>query len=202
MINPRIALFHRLAAEWDELPTPPDLDERLARVAALGQLRRGGLALDAGAGTGVLIPALLDCHPHAVVAVDFAPGMIACLGRKYPNYRRVIALCADVTRSPLADDLFDAIYAHALFPHFPDRLAALRELRRLAQPGGRLVISHIVGREEVNRRHRAGDPILHQDLLPSAIEVCGLLAQAGWRVLFSEDVSDFYLIVARNPLES
>jgi ubiquinone/menaquinone biosynthesis C-methylase UbiE len=95
--------------------------------------------------------------------------------------------------------LFDTIYANDVFPHFPDRLTALRELRRIARPGGRLVISHIVGREEVNRKHRTGPPALHQDLLPSSTEVCALLAQAGWRVLFSEDVSDFYLVIARRP---
>lgn len=194
--NPRITLFDRLAAEWDNLPVPPDLYQRLERVAALGQLPCGGWALDAGAGTGVLLPALLDRHPHAVVAADFAPRMVACLRHKYANYRHVIPLCADVTRSPLADDLFDTVYANGVFPHFPDRLAALCELCRVTRPGGRLVISHIVGQEEVNRRHQAGAPVLHQDLLPSATEVCALLAQAGWRVLFSEDVSDFYLIMA------
>lgn len=200
--NPRIALFHRLAAEWDDLPAPPDLDARLARVVALGQLPRDGLALDAGAGTGVLIPALLDEYPRAVVAVDFAPGMLIRLRNKYASYRCVIPLCADVTWPPLGDDLFDTIYANGVFPHFPDRLAALHELCRITRPHGRLVISHILGGEVVNRRHRTGDSILHQDLLPSATEVCALLAQAGWRVLFSEDVSDFYLIVARKPVPS
>lgn len=200
--NPRIDLFHRLAAEWDDLPSTRDLKKRLDRVAALGDLPRGGLALDAGAGTGVLVPALLNWYPHAIIAVDFAPGMIIRLRCKYPNYRRVIALCADVTRPPLGDNLFDTIYANDVLPHFPDRPAALRELFRITRPGGRLVISHIVGRGEVNRRHRSGDPVLHQDLLPSGLEVCALLAQAGWRVLFSEDVSDFYLIVARRPYSS
>jgi len=198
--NPRIALFHRLATEWDKLPAPPDYNERLAQVATLGQLPRGGLVLDAGTGTGVLIPALLEWHPHAVVAVDFAPGMVARLRHKYASYRRVIPLCADVTRLPLDDDLFDTLYVNGVFPHFPDRLATLRELHRVTRPSGRLVISHILGREEVNRKHRTGDPILHQDLLPSSTEVCALLAQAGWRVLFSEDVSDFYLIAARKLL--
>jgi ubiquinone/menaquinone biosynthesis C-methylase UbiE len=126
--NPRIALFHRLAAEWDNLPAPPDLDARLARVVALGQLPRDGLVLDAGAGTGVLIPALLDEYPRAVVAADFAPGMVIRLRDKYGNYRQVIPLCADVTRPPLADDVFDTVYANSLFPHFTDRPSALREL--------------------------------------------------------------------------
>lgn len=197
--NPRIALFHRLAAEWDDLPAPPDLEERLARVTALGQLPRGGLALDIGAGTGLLVPILLAWQPRAIVSVDFAPGMIARLRHKYPNYKRVIALCADASLPPLADNRFDTVYAHDVFPHFPGRLAVLRALWRVTRPGGRLVISHLAGREEVNRRHRSGDPALHDDLLPSALEVCSLLAQAGWRVLFSEDVSDFYLIVARKP---
>jgi ubiquinone/menaquinone biosynthesis C-methylase UbiE len=196
--NPRIVLFHRLAAEWDSLPVPPDVGERLARVVSLGQLPRGGVALDVGAGTGVLVPVLLEQQPYAVISVDFAPGMIARLRHKYMGYRRVVPLCADITRPPLAENRFDTVYAHAVFPHFSDRPAALRELWRVTRPGGRLVISHIVGREEVNRKHR-DHPVLYGDLLPSAVEVCAMLAQVGWRVLFSEDVSDFYLVVARKP---
>ena len=196
--NPRITLFHRLAAKWDNLPAPPDLEERLARVVALGQLPRGGVALDVGAGTGLLVPALLDQHPHTIISIDFAPGMIARLRRKYMGYRNVIPLCADVTRPPLADNQFDTVYAHDVFPHFTDQPAALRGLWRVVRPGGRLVISHIVSREEVNRKHY-NHPVLYRDLLPSAVEVCAMLGQIGWRVQFSEDVSDFYLVVARKP---
>lgn len=198
--NPRIQLFDRLAAEWDERPTPPGYEERLAQVAALGQLPRGGLALDAGAGTGVLVPALLAWRPHAVFAVDFAPGMLDRLRHKYAGSRRVIPLCADATRLPLSNDLFDTVYANGIFPHFPDRVAALRELHRVTRPNGRLIISHVAGREYVNRKHQAGDSVLHQDLLPCSTDVCMLLAKAGWRVLFSEDVSDLYLVAARKPL--
>ncbi|MCA5894819.1 methyltransferase domain-containing protein [Isoptericola sp. NEAU-Y5] len=43
---------------------------------------------------------------------------------------------ADVYELPFADDSFDVVYAHQLLQHLSDPVAALREMRRVARPGG------------------------------------------------------------------
>ena len=47
---------------------------------------------------------------------------------------------ADATRLPFRDGVFDAVLIRDLLHHLPDRLAALREARRVLRPGGRLTL--------------------------------------------------------------
>jgi ubiquinone/menaquinone biosynthesis C-methylase UbiE len=47
----------------------------------------------------------------------------------------------DATRLPFADAAFDAAVSTEAFHWFPDQDAALRELRRVLRPGGRLMLA-------------------------------------------------------------
>jgi ubiquinone/menaquinone biosynthesis C-methylase UbiE len=47
----------------------------------------------------------------------------------------------DATRLPFADAAFDAAVSTEAFHWFPDQDAALRELRRVLRPGGRLLLA-------------------------------------------------------------
>jgi ubiquinone/menaquinone biosynthesis C-methylase UbiE len=69
----------------------------------------------------------------------------------------------DARQLPYADDAFDAAYLVAVLGEVPDQGAALRELRRVLKPGGRLVVGELLGdphmvRERVlrDRAERAG----------------------------------------------
>lgn len=51
----------------------------------------------------------------------------------------------DAQRMPFADAGFDAAYLTAVLGEIPDQDAALRELRRVLKPGGRLVVGELFG---------------------------------------------------------
>jgi ubiquinone/menaquinone biosynthesis C-methylase UbiE len=67
----------------------------------------------------------------------------------------------DARRLPYADASFDAAYLVAVLGEIPDQAAALRELRRVLRPGGRLVVGellgdpHMVGERTLRRRAAA-----------------------------------------------
>jgi ubiquinone/menaquinone biosynthesis C-methylase UbiE len=67
----------------------------------------------------------------------------------------------DARSLPYADDAFDAAYLVAVLGEIPDQEAALRELRRVVRPGGRLVVGelfgdpHMVGETSLRRRAEA-----------------------------------------------
>jgi ubiquinone/menaquinone biosynthesis C-methylase UbiE len=52
---------------------------------------------------------------------------------------------ADARTLPFEDASFDAAYLVAVLGEIPDRGAALRELRRVLRPGGRLVVGELFG---------------------------------------------------------
>jgi ubiquinone/menaquinone biosynthesis C-methylase UbiE len=67
----------------------------------------------------------------------------------------------DARALPYADGVFDAAYLVAVLGEIPDQEAALRELRRVVRPGGRLVVGelfgdpHMVGEKSLRRRAEA-----------------------------------------------
>jgi ubiquinone/menaquinone biosynthesis C-methylase UbiE len=52
---------------------------------------------------------------------------------------------ADARSMPYADDSFDAAYLVTVLGEIPDQSAALRELRRVVKPNGRIVVGELFG---------------------------------------------------------
>lgn len=94
--------------------------------------RPGQSLLDIGSGTGE------DYHPLLrrvdIVAMDLSLGMLA----KVRGSKRVNG---DAQALPFQDEAFDRVMADHMLYHVPDKVAALREMRRVARPGGRVVIT-------------------------------------------------------------
>lgn len=60
----------------------------------------------------------------------------------------------DITRIPRPDGVFDLVLCNHVLEHVPDDGAAMRELRRVLAPGGRLLMQHPV---------RFSSPATHED---------------------------------------
>jgi ubiquinone/menaquinone biosynthesis C-methylase UbiE len=93
--------------------------------------------LDVGTGTGTV--AVAACARGATVtAVDADPDMVR-LAREAAKDARVRA--ATLPSLPFADAHFDAVVANFVLNHVGRPLAALRELRRVTRPGGRVAVT-------------------------------------------------------------
>lgn len=113
--------------------------QRLATVA--GYLRpsvpeHGGRVLDLGGGTGVLSVRLATVLPAHYTVVD----PTAAMTRYVPSRADVDVVRAGAEAIPYPDGHFDAAITSDAFHHFPDQEAAVRELRRVVRPGGRVVM--------------------------------------------------------------
>jgi SAM-dependent methyltransferase len=98
-------------------------------------LSRGRRALDAGCGSGRTLDALPGYA--AVAGVDAAPAAVALArarGHADVHVGRVEAL-------PFGPASFDLVLCLDVLEHIPDDDAALRELLRVTQPGGHLVVT-------------------------------------------------------------
>jgi ubiquinone/menaquinone biosynthesis C-methylase UbiE len=98
--------------------------------------------LDIGCGTGRLAERLVAERVPSVVGCDFSAGMLAQAAERLASAGSRVALArGDATRLPFADATFDAAVSTEAFHWFPDQAAALRELRRVLRPGGRVLLA-------------------------------------------------------------
>jgi SAM-dependent methyltransferase len=109
-----------------------------AAVLDLARLTGTETIADVGCGNGIYLAELMRRgHAGRAIGVDLSVGMLhAARGAA-----RGAALAAgDAAALPLADDVTDITLAPHMLYHVPDRPAAVRELRRVTRPGGRLIV--------------------------------------------------------------
>ena len=123
--------------------------------------------LTLGCGPGKLWGANADRVPDGwtVAVTDFSPGMVTEARTTLADHADAFDFgVADAQRIPFADERFDAVTANHMLYHVPDRETALREIRRVLVPGGRLYATtigkrHMQERIEVEE-HVAGEALV------------------------------------------
>lgn len=97
--------------------------------------------LDVGSGAGQVLGHLLkQAHPEAqMIAFDLSHGMLRRARGRLKDARPSY-VAGDLTQLPFADGSFDCITCGWVIEHLPDPRPGLRELSRVLQPGGRLLL--------------------------------------------------------------
>ena len=188
--------FDQLAPTWDEELTPERLKCLGNIVKELG-IKPGYHVLDIGSGTGVLLPFLITelGGEGKIVALDFSAEML--LQAQAKNFPPIVGFAqADVLAIPLTDSSVDVATCNSAFPHFNDKVKALKEIARVLRNNGRLVICHTMSREMVNRLHQSVGGVIANDLLPDESQLRALTKQAGLNVTRFEDNPERYLVIA------
>ena len=97
--------------------------------------------LDVGCGTGELEWLHLQAHPQQIIdGIDLAEAMVAVARQKCRPFPQVSFQVGTAEALPYGDCTFDVLVSASAFHYFPDPLAALKEMKRVIKPGGRLVI--------------------------------------------------------------
>jgi ubiquinone/menaquinone biosynthesis C-methylase UbiE len=109
-----------------------------ASLAAL-ELTADDRLLDVGCGTGWAVRAAA-ASAGSVVGVDLSPEMIRRARELAGGIGNVGFAIADSERLPFPDVAFTAVLCSNSFHHYPGPDRAVREMRRVLEPGGRLVI--------------------------------------------------------------
>ncbi|MGI5861872.1 MAG: class I SAM-dependent methyltransferase [Myxococcales bacterium] len=189
--------FEGLADRWDDLhPVEPQLPAIRRGLELVGPL--GGCAIaDVGCGTGVLMHEVLPrLGDGRVVAIDSSAGMVARARAKFPD-ARIRWSGTDLFAAGIAEASIDVVLCYNTFPHFPDRARVLAEWARWLVPGGRAIIWHSLGREQLAELHRRAGEAVSDDLLPAPAELAGLFAKEGFESLHASESPDSYTVVAR-----
>jgi len=134
-------MFDRIAPVYDAMNRimTAGLDVRWRRLTAAAVVRPGDSVLDAACGTGDLAIADRKAGAARVTGLDFSERMLARARRKAP----LEWVRGDLLALPFPDGSFDAATVGFGVRNVADLELALRELRRVLRPGGRLGILEI-----------------------------------------------------------
>jgi ubiquinone/menaquinone biosynthesis C-methylase UbiE len=123
------------------------------RLDALLGARPGERVLEIGSGTGLQsLHVARQLGPSGRLdIIDVQPEMLDCVMRRAAarGIGEVVPTRADARELPFPDATFDAAYMVTALGEIPDRVAALRELRRVLKPAGRLVVGEFFDRHYV-----------------------------------------------------
>jgi ubiquinone/menaquinone biosynthesis C-methylase UbiE len=131
---------------WVEAPHPFITRARLREIL---EPRAGERLLEVGPGTGYYsLPAAEWLSPGGTLEVlDVQQEMLDHTLRRAreEGIANITATRADARELPYGDDSFDGAYLITVLGEIPDQDAALRELRRVVRPGGRIVVGELFG---------------------------------------------------------
>ena len=194
----RRAYFCQAAESWDQKYSTPELEEFLEKLIPTFGLQPGQTVLDAGTGTGVLIPFLLKAiGPFgSITAIDSAEKMVQVCAAKYSHLRNVTVALQDVEELNLPSESFDAVTCFGLFPHLENMEKALYHMHCVLKPGGRLVIAHALSSDEIKAHHGSASPTVAGDVLPEKAEMRRLLRSVGFAEIRINDEQGCYLCLS------
>lgn len=177
------SFFNQMAEGWDERFYTQEMRERLPQLVSLFQLQKRARILDVGAGTGGIIPYLLEAigPEGSLWAIDYAEEMVKIGRMKFQKESRVIFELASVENLPYKDQFFDHVVCFGAFPHFEDKKEALEEMGRVLKTGGTLIIAHALSSVALRSHHQNCGPV-STDFLPEEGEMRSLLGKAGFQV--------------------
>lgn len=173
-----------------EPPLPAAVPQRLRSIVEAGRIQKGDSVLDVGTGTGVLIRYMIQYGPAEIHGCDLAENMLARVHEKYPD---VITHLGDVVDLDLPDGSIGAAFINGCFSNIMDKEGTLKNLHRMLREGGRLVISHPLGRPFIIELRKVTPYPL--DLLPDEKKAREMFERHDFFMETYTDEPEFFLTV-------
>jgi SAM-dependent methyltransferase len=112
--------------------------EKIQAAVALPPVR--GAVLDAGCGEGKDLANIARRTDVEVVGVELSAGGVAKAYARTRHFSNAHVVQGDLRAIPLADELFDLVYAYGVVHHLTPPQAAVREMARVARRGGTIAL--------------------------------------------------------------
>lgn len=174
--------FDKLGLRWDAL-REDCFGPTFHLEAFLHLLPRDWTVADLGTGTGYLLP-VLGGHFRRVIGVDMSQPMLELARHRLAEsgIKNVSLRRGTLEELPIEDGAVDLAVALLMLHHLPAIEPALREIRRVLRPGGRLLIAELHPYENERFRTAMGDRRagVNQKALVNWLSEAGFNAVESW----------------------
>lgn len=184
--------FENYADTWDR--DRKENPEKLQFLLNLSRIRAGASVLDAGCGTGVLLPYISRAVGEGgmVTGLDYSRQMLDKAREKFSDLPGLSLIEGDVLKYDLPEQAYDAVVCLNFYPHISSRSKDfVKKMRRALKDGGSLIVMHDMGRQQVNRIH---DDRADRRLLPPADMLAADLVGGGFTLSAAVDWDDLYFV--------
>ncbi|MFA4916774.1 MAG: DVU_1556 family methyltransferase [Syntrophales bacterium] len=164
------------------------------RVAELAGLHSGSLALEVACGKGATSCFLSEKYGCRILGLDLSLKLIKLAQKRVLNSGSLInvdVLIGDSELLPFKNSVFDAVISECSVSLLPDKHGAAEEIKRVLKPEGKLVISDVILRSEINNRLK--NQITFASCISGAESVEGyirLFEDVGFEDTYVEDHSE------------
>lgn len=134
-----IKKYDRTAEIYDQLYLSEQKSKYDAILPALS-LSKADSVLDAGCGTGLLIPLIAE-RSRFVVGIDISLRMLEQAKRRSLSFRNVGLVLADVELLPLRSEYFSRIFALTTLQNVLNKGRALKEIKRIGTRNSLKIVS-------------------------------------------------------------
>lgn len=134
--------FDKVASNWDNMRSDFFSDEVRIVAYNTANVEEGKIAADIGAGTGFISEGLLKKNVN-VIAVDQSEEMLNLLKNKFSDYKNLNCIQGESENLPIADNAVDYVFANMFLHHVENPFVAIKEMKRILKPGGKLVITDL-----------------------------------------------------------
>lgn len=136
----RARVFYRYLSQVYDQVNPFIWNEEMREQAiAMLDIQPDDVVLDVGCGTGFGTEGLVQYTEH-VHGLDQSEHQLDKAYEKFGKNGSVRFYLGDAERLPFATDTYDIVWSSGSIEYWPNPITALEELRRVAKPGGTVLV--------------------------------------------------------------